>query len=114
MPEYWLSIASVALLAYIAAQLTLSLRAVNSSLKEQTEWLEDLSSVAWQTEEHCRFTSEKAAFLERRLDAATCSVSDAMRHVSQRIIEFDPEIGGEQVLASWIHKERDSWLLRSS
>ena len=83
-------------------------------MAEHSSHLSDLSTAAWATEEHCRFTAEKAAFLERRMDAATCSVSDAMRHVSQRVLEFDSEIGGEQVLARWITKERDSWLLRNA
>ena len=114
MPEHWLSVASVALLAYIAAQLTLSSREVSSILREQFEWLKDLSSCLWQSEEHLKFSSSKLQFLERRMDSATCSVSDALRHASQRVIEFDSEIGGEQVLVSWMHRERDSWLLRSS
>ena len=81
-----LSGAAVALLAYIAVQLTTSLRAISSTMAEHSAHLSDLSNAAWQIEEHCRFTSEKAAFLERRMDAATCSVSDAMRHVAQRVL----------------------------
>ena len=78
----------MALLAYIAVELTTSLRAISSSMAEHSSHLSDLSNAAWQTEGHCKFTSEKAAFLERRVDAATCSVSDAMRHVSQRILDW--------------------------
>ena len=88
MPEYWLSAASVAILAYIAVQLTISLRAISSTVAEHSSHLSNLSNAAWATEEHCRFTAEKAAFLERRMDAATCSISDAMRHVSQRILAW--------------------------
>ena len=58
------------------------------------------------------FCSEKLAYIERRLDAAQSTFSDTVRHVAERIAEFDPKIGDSAVLSRWLRVERDQFELR--
>jgi len=50
--------------------------------------------------------------IERRLDAAQSTFSDTVRHVAERIAEFDPQIGDSAVLSRWLRVERDQFELR--
>jgi hypothetical protein len=63
-------------------------------------------------EEQVSLCGTKLSFIEFRLDRATASASDGLRHLVAKLNEFDPQIGSLQVLKKWISTERDSWLLR--
>jgi hypothetical protein len=58
------------------------------------------------------FCAEKLAYIDRRLDAAQSTFSDTVRHVAERIAEFDPQIGEPAVLSRWLRSERDQFELR--
>lgn len=58
------------------------------------------------------FMAEKLAYIERRFDAAQSTFSDTVRHVAERIAEYDPEVGSMTVLSRWLRSERDQFELR--
>jgi hypothetical protein len=43
-------------------------------------------------------SATKLSLIEFRLDRATASASDGLRHLVQKLSEFDPQIGSLQVL----------------
>jgi hypothetical protein len=51
-------------------------------------------------------SATKLSLIEFRLDRATASASDGLRHLVQKLSEFDPQIGSLQVLKKWISAER--------
>jgi len=58
------------------------------------------------------FMAEKLSYIERRLDAAQATLLDVVRHVAERVTEYDPEIGAFSVLTRWLSGERDQFSLR--
>ena len=58
------------------------------------------------------FMAEKLSYIERRLDAAQAGLLDVVRHVADRVTEYDPQIGEFNVLTRWLSGERDQFSLR--
>ena len=73
---------------------------------------EMLSSALADLQDGVSLCGTKLTFLEFRLDRATATAGDSLRHLITKITEFDPDIGSEQALKKWVSSERDSWLLR--
>jgi len=74
-----------------------------------------LSNSAWSLEELTKlgsFANTKLTYIERRTDRAQATIRDVLRHVQQKIFEFNIEFGGLKVLQKWIAAERDQWLQR--
>ena len=74
-------------------------------LSESLKLLEPLS-------DHVAQAADKLSHLEPRLDRATCTVRDSLRHLASRIQDFDPVVGYSSVLKKLVLLERDNWLLR--
>jgi hypothetical protein len=64
--------------------------------------------------QNLRICSEKLSYIEYRLDQATCTLRDSLRHLTQKISEFLPEVGSSRVLVRWCLSVRDAFLLRRS
>ena len=58
------------------------------------------------------FMAEKLSYIERRLDASQAGLLDMVRHVADRVTEYDPQIGEFKVLTRWLSGERDEFSLR--
>jgi len=74
-----------------------------------------LSNSAWNLEQLTKlgnFANTKLTYIERRIDRAQATIRDVLRHVQQKILEFDNDIGEMRVLQKWIAAERDQWLQR--
>ena len=80
--------------------------------------LSGLSILAWswssESLSQLKLLAEKASYIERRLDSLGASAAYSLRHLTEDIWSFDPQIGSEQVLRRWILRVRDEWLMRRS
>jgi hypothetical protein len=107
-----LSVLSVAL-SGLSILLSIALLSVLSILTFRvTELSKAAVSALGGIEAEVSLSATKLSFIEFRLDRATASASDSLRHLVQKLSEFNPQIGSLQVLKKWISAERDSWLLR--
>lgn len=113
---------SVVVLSYVA----LSFEGLRTQAALQTELLSDIRSAlkdqaehvgatAWSTgklSELQAFANTKLTYIEARIDASQATIRDSLRHVEQKLLEFDSSIGLDSVLQKWISTERDQWLQR--
>ena len=90
--------------------------AVLSSIVLLSIVLSMASACSWASEalSSFRMMAEKLSYIERRLDSLGASAADSLRHLTEAIWQYDPEVGNSQVLKRWILRSRDEWMLRRS
>ncbi len=76
--------------------------------------LREIIAVLSSMRETAEFSSQKINYLEFRLSKAQSTTSDSLRHLQNKISEFDSSVGDWGVLLRWITEERDNWLMRRS
>ena len=74
----------------------------------------DLHSVFLRCETTLSYMSTKLGYVEMRMDRAQATTRDGLRHLTQRLTEFDCNIGSWSVIKKWICEERDHWLMKHS
>ena len=95
------------LLSFIGLKLSKNLSLQQEAYTEVWQVLSDLKCFA-------ELGAAKLSYIELRLDRATATCRDSLRHLSTKLTEFDPSVGTKSVLSKWVSEEKDAWCLRRS